>query len=370
LLAIALDASLWDEPTTGIGLYTRCLAAALERRGVRVHRLGAEKSGEAPRGSLGRTPYVIGRLPEVLAGLDAPLFHAVCNFNLPLTRVHGKRMVLTVHDLIPVLLPETVSRPYHWQFRLWLSRSLKVAHRVLCDSECTRRDLLTHFPVEEEKLEVVPLGVDHVDAVPPPDAAGLAYLRALGLPPQYILYAGSLDTRKNVALILDALERLRARGRPVTLVLSGQSGFGSAPVELRIAQMRAAGFDLRPLGFLSSPLFYELFRRATVFVFPSRYEGFGLPPLEAMKLGVPTVVSTAGAMPEVCGNAAVQVDPDSPAELATVLDRLLRSPEERAQRGEAGRQHAARFTWDATAGRTLEVYQSALKRDQGGPRLR
>ena len=362
-LAIALDATLWDEPTTGIGLYTRFLAAALERRGVEVRRLGARHSGEAPRGNLGRTAYAVGQLPRVLAQRDEPLFHAVCNFNLPLTRVRGKRLVLTVHDIIPDLLPETVSRAYRMQFRVWLSRSLKVADRVICDSQRTRRDLLSRFEVEEDKVVAVHLGADHVDTIPRPDAAGEAYLRSLGLPEHYVLYAGALDARKNVALILDALERLRARGRPTTLVLVGQSWYGSEAVEQRIARMRAAGFDLRPLGYQSSPIFYELIRRAAVFVFPSRYEGFGLPPLEAMRLGVPTVVSTAGSLPEVCGEAAVAVHPDSPAELATVIDQLLRSPEERTRRGELGRRHAARFTWDATAKATLDVYKSALDLD-------
>lgn len=362
-LAIALDASLWDEPTTGIGLYTRSLAAALERRGVVVRKLGAERSGEEPRGGVGRTAYTLGRLPAVLADLDEPLFHAVANFNLPLARIPGKRMVLTVHDIIPELLPDTVSRAYRWQFKLWLSRSLQVADRVICDSQRTRRDLLERFQVEEDKVVAVHLGVDHVDDVARPDAAGEAYLRSLGLPAQYVLYAGSLDARKNVALVLDAFERLRARGRAMTLVLVGQSWYGSEAVERRVAEMRAAGFDLRPLGFQASPIFYELIRRAAVFVFPSRYEGFGLPPLEAMRLGVPVVVSTAGSLPEVCGDAALQVDPDSPAELATVIDRLLRSPEERAARAEAGRKHAQRFTWDATAKATVKVYESALDLD-------
>jgi glycosyltransferase involved in cell wall biosynthesis len=305
----------------------------------------------------------VGRLPVALAELEEPLFHAVCNFNLPLTRIAGKRMVLTVHDIIPELLPEAVSRAYRWQFRLWLSRSLQVADRVICDSQRTRRDLLSRFEVEEDKVVAVHLGADHVDAIPRPDAAGEAYLRSLGLPAQYVLYAGALDARKNVALILDALERLRARGRQVTLVLVGQSWFGSEAVEERISRMRAEGFDLRPLGYQSSPVFYELIRRAAVFVFPSRYEGFGLPPLEAMRLGVPTVVSTAGSLPEVCGEAAVAVHPESPAELATVIDQLLRSPEERARRAEQGRRHAARFTWDATAKATLDVYRSALDLD-------
>ena len=360
MLSIALDASLWDEPTTGIGLYTRCLARALEAEGVRVRLLGARVSGDNPRRGLGRTAYALGRLPSVLAAGEEPLYHAVCNFNLPLLRVPDRRTVLTVHDIIPLALPETVSLPYRWQSRLWLARSLLVADQLVCDSEHTRRDLLAHFGPVADKAQVIHLGVDHVDAVPTPDAVGEAFLQSLALPADFVLYAGALDARKNVELVLDALVLLRQQGRPATLVLAGQSWYGAGPVEKRLALLRADGFDIRPLGYQPSELLYALMRRAAVFVFPSRYEGFGLPPLEAMHLGVPAIISTASALPEVCGEAAVQVDPADAGALAAAMDRLLRSPEERAHRRELGRRWTSRFTWQRTAKKTLEVYRAAL----------
>src|SRR5688500_11806398 len=113
LIAVALDATLWDEPTTGISQYGRHLAEALSARAVRVARLGAARSGEAPRGRhLGKSAFVVGRLPQLLRERDEVLFHAVGNFNLPLARIPGRRFVLTVHDLIPELFPETVSLAY------------------------------------------------------------------------------------------------------------------------------------------------------------------------------------------------------------------------------------------------------------------
>ncbi|WP_239469932.1 glycosyltransferase family 4 protein [Archangium violaceum] len=358
---VAFDASLWDEPITGIGLYTHCLADALEARGVRLQRLGARVSGEDPRGRMGRTAYVLGRLPRALRETEARLYHALGNFNLPLVRTPGKPYVLTVHDLIPLSMPETVSRAYHWQFRLWLARSVQVADRILCVSACTRDDLLARHPEVSDKVTVTYNGVDHVDRHVP-DATAEAYLRTLSLPSRFVLYAGSLDVRKNVGLVLDALERLKARGRQAALVLVGQSWFGSGSVESRVARMRSEGHDIRPLGYQSEQVFYELMRRATVFVFPSRYEGFGLPPLEAMRLGTPAIVSTTGATPEVCGEGAPAVRPDDAEGLAEAMDRLLQSDAERRRWAEAGRKQAARFTWARCADETLAAYEAALRR--------
>jgi glycosyltransferase involved in cell wall biosynthesis len=359
-LSLAIDAALWDEPTTGIGLYTRELTRALEARGLPVRLVGARLSGDHPRGETGRSLYALAKLRDVLGGLDETVYHALANFNLPLTSVPGKKLVLTVHDLIPLMYPDTVSTAFRWQFRLWLARSLLVADQIICVSRRTRDDLVARFDVNPARVSVVYNGVSHVDAVPRPDAIGQVYLRTLGLPAQFVLYAGALDARKNIGLVLDACARLKAKGRAVTLAVLGQSWFGSRAIEKHIAALRVQGLDVRPLGYQEAPVFYEVMRRASVFVFPSRYEGFGLPPLEAMRLGVPTIVSTAGSLPEVCGPAAVQVGPDDAEGLAAAIDRLLSSPEERARRATEGLARAAQFTWDRCAEETMAVYERAL----------
>jgi glycosyltransferase involved in cell wall biosynthesis len=352
---VALDATLWDEPTTGIGLYTRQVARALGELGVPVLRLGARTSGEYPRRLRSRTLYALAELPRTLARLRPAVFHAVGNFDLPLQQLKGTAYVLTVHDLIPLELPETVSPAFRWQFRLWLERSLRISAHVVCDSATTRRALLERFAwLKESRVTVAHLGVDHVQE-PQLDTTSQAFFDALGLPAEYLLYVGALDARKNVSLVLDALERLRS-WRAVPFVLVGQRWYGSGPVERRIREMRGAGYDIRTLGFQPEPLLHALMQRATLFVFPSRGEGFGLPPLEAMALGTPVVVSTAGALPEVCGEAAVQVGPDDADGLAAALRRLLESPDERRARGEAGRRHAAQFRWARVGEHLARIY--------------
>lgn len=352
----ALDASLWDEPTTGIGLYTRCLSEALEEQGAQILRWGARLSGDAPRGGMSRSFFLLGRVPGLLASERPAVFHGLGNFTLPLTRTPGVRYVLTVHDLIPLDHPATVSRAFRWQFALWLARSVQLADAILCVSRYTRDRLLSRHPECESRTLVAHNGVDHVDRLRPLNAVEESSLDSLALPPNFVLYAGSLDRRKNVALVVDACLRLRARGNHVTLVLAGQRWFGSGEVERKIEEARSSGLDVRALGYLEEPLFYGLMKRAAMLVFPSRDEGFGLPPLEAMRLGVPTIVSDAGALPEVCGTGALVLPLDAPEIWADAIARLLGSSEERMHWAHVGRKQAADFTWRNHATRVLEAY--------------
>ena len=127
-----------------------------------------------------------------------------------------------------------------------------------------------------------------------------------------------------------------------------------------VASLRAQGLDIRTLGYLEAPLFYALMKRAGAVVFPSRYEGFGLPPLEAMRLGVPTVVSTCGALPEVCGDGAEYVHPDDARGLASTLSRLTADATVRAKAIAAAKARAAGFEWKKAAEQTLAVYREAV----------
>ena len=355
-MRIALDALQWDEPTTGIGLYVRSLHQAMAALGTKVERWGARRSGEQPRGSRSRTRFTLDTLPRLLQAEQVDVFHAVSNFNLPLQRVPGVRFVLTVHDLIPLLLPQMVSTAFHWQFRLWLERSLKLADAVVCVSETTRVSLLERYEIDPARVHTVHNGGDHVDRVTAPDRATVQWLDALGLPKDYVLYAGALERRKNLGLLVRACERLRREGRRPTLVVAGQDGYGSEEIKAELARAKEGGLDVRSLGHLADPVFYELIRRAGTFVYPSRYEGFGLPPLEAMRLGVPTIVARAGALPEICGDGALLVDPDDEVELAMQLQKLSDDPKAREALARRGLARAAPFTWETAARKVLALY--------------
>ena len=181
---------------------------------------------------------------------------------------------------------------------------------MVCVSAWTRDQLLRRHPeLDPARVSMVHNGVDHVRPRSL-DAVSQAWLRSLGLPERWVLFAGALDARKNLELVLDALERLGPRAP--ALVLAGQRWYGSGPIEKRIGGLRATGLDIRPLGYLAEPLLWGLMAAAPVFVFPSRDEGFGLPPLEAMALGTPVVVSTAAAFPRCAGRRRSRSGPTTP----------------------------------------------------------
>jgi glycosyltransferase involved in cell wall biosynthesis len=352
---IALDGTLLDAPITGIAQYTQELGRGLERTGAQVERWGAPRSGDLPRRRQSRTAWTLATLPGLLAERSPGLYHAVSNFNLPLTRVPGVPLVLTVHDAVPLELPETVSTAFRWQFRLWLSRSLQLADRIIFVSQAAADSVRAHFDFDAAKARVIWHGVDHVEVAT--DRVTEQWIDAQGFTEPWVLYAGALDARKNVELVLRAMERLHDGGRRATLVLAGQRWFGAGRIEQGIERLKARGVDVRPLGYLATPVFYALMRRAGVFVFPSKLEGFGFPPLEAMRLAVPTIVSSSSSLPEITGGAALTVGVDDAAGLATHLDRLLTHRAEREALGAQGAAWAARFTWAETAKQTLGLYR-------------
>jgi glycosyltransferase involved in cell wall biosynthesis len=191
----------------------------------------------------------------------------------------------------------------------------------------------------------------------PPAAAERARVRArYGLDGRYLLFVGLLEPKKNLPVLLEAVARLRARRRfgATRLVLVGDSGWGSVDLPALAARLEL-GDDVRFLGPAPDEDLGALYAEAEAFVFPSLWEGFGLPVLEALALGTPVLASTRGALPEIAGDAALLVEPEVGA-LAEGLDQLLEDASLRARLREAGPRRAARFSWERTARETLEAY--------------
>jgi glycosyltransferase involved in cell wall biosynthesis len=264
-------------------------------------------------------PVGLRRVARKLDVLHCPTFRAPLRSPVPL--------VITVLDLAVLRHPETFNQWTRRYSRLFVPRVAQSARIVIAISEFTRRELLDLLRIPDERIRVIPMGVSDVFAASGPAAEG-----------DYVLAVGTLEPRKNLAAAEAAARRLGVELRVV-----GEKGWGG---------VRADGW----LGRVSDERLAELYRGARCFVFPSLYEGFGIPVVEAMACGTPVVTSIGGATEETAGGAAVLVDPRDPASIAAGIE------EASARRNELirlGLDRASAFTWDRVAKATAEVYREA-----------
>jgi glycosyltransferase involved in cell wall biosynthesis len=271
----------------------------------------------------------------------------------PFRQADAPPAAIFVHDLAFRIRPKEVPWQQRAYFGAVLRPALKNAASVLVPSESTRRDLLDHYEIQglESKVEVIAEGLPPgVPAGPLPE----------NMQPGFILAVGTVEPRKNYPRLLAAFRQLRGRslpfiinGRPGVpeLVIAGRPGWAYGDTLQRIA----AEPGVRYLGHVDEPTLTALYESASVLAFPSLYEGFGLPLLEAMSRGVPAVVGAAGALPELALGAAITVNPDDVNAIAGALERLLSDAKLRSKLGEEGKRRAESFTWDRAAVQTLAV---------------
>ncbi|HSS77581.1 MAG TPA: glycosyltransferase family 1 protein [Thermoanaerobaculia bacterium] len=365
---VAVDLRALVPAATGIGVYTRSLLLGLAARGG-LHYLGmahrppretAELAAAGVDVEHQATPLGVLwqqlRLPRRLARGDVDLFWSPL-ITLPLRC--PVPAVATVHDLTALLMPEMHTLKVRWSLLPFLRLSFEQARRLVTISKATADDLAFHFPQCREKIRVVYPGID--PEFRPGEPADVAATRAeLGAPEGYILFAGTLEPRKNVGALIDAWEMLRAENpRLLPLVLAGPEGWGSERLARRIQALAPLG--VQALGRVERPQLVRLFQAARVFVYPSLYEGFGFPAAEALACGVPVVASSNSSLPEVVGDAGLLVDPGDAGALALKIASILDNPEREAELRSRGPAQAARFRWDRAAREMEEVFFEALR---------
>ncbi|MFP5361466.1 MAG: glycosyltransferase family 4 protein [Thermoleophilia bacterium] len=269
------------------------------------------------------------------------------------------RRVVTIHDLLYRVVPDAHFGILGLGMRVLIPVAAHRSHRVIVDSQSTRADVRRHLHVPERKLDVVPLGVGTTTAAEPERAAALRERHALGARP-VALSVSAKRPHKNLVRLLEALAAIPAERRPV-LVVPGYPTPYEATLRERAEQLGVTA-DLRLLDWVSGPELEGLYALADVFVFPSLYEGFGLPVLEAMRRGVPVACSDRSSLPEVAGNAALLFDPDDARAISAAIERVLGDRDEAERLRAAGRAQAQRFTWAATARATAASYERAMAR--------
>ncbi len=303
-------------------------------------------------------PFEQWALPLELATAALDLVHST-DFIPPFVR--ACRSVITVHDLSFLLYPETKT-PESLRYYGQIDRAVASADAIIAVSEATRHDLQRLLNVPPQRVRVVHHGVSPVFAPRPPEAVQ-AFCRERGLPDTFMLWVGALEPRKNLPALFRAVARATPRLPEAlrTLVLVGIDGWGFDAAQQEFDRLGLAAQTVM-FGPASEQELALLYNAAWVFPFPSLYEGFGLPPLEAMACGAPVLSARVSSMPEVLGDACRYFDPLDSATLATLLVELAADPNLRSDLRSAGLARAAGFRWERTAAETLAVYHEAASR--------
>ena len=297
-------------------------------------------------------------VPLALHRARVDVFHAPHYVVSPLTRCPT---VVTIHDCIhlrfPQYLPNRAALVYARTVMRWAAHH---ARRVLTVSQASKDDIIHYLEVPESKVEVIHNALDERLATPP-TADDIARVRdrfLLNAP--FVLYAGNIKPHKNVDRLIEAYAILRRRGiKHAKLLIIGDE-ISKYPNLRRIVHRHQLHQHVRFLGFVPDATLAVLYRLASVFVFPSLYEGFGLPPLEAMAAGVPVITSNVSSLPEVVGDAALLIDPLDPGQIADAITRVLHDPALAADLVRRGHERVKAFSWERSVARTRQVYTEIL----------
>lgn len=266
--------------------------------------------------------------------------------------------VTTVHDAIPALYPSTQPLLTRLVYSTLVRSAGRTADAIFTVSHASAGDLMEQYGLPSSKLHVTYNGTQ---VKPPTSADNIQHvLQALGLAQPYFLYVGALHPRKNIRRTIEAFLRVQAQHREVKLAIVGPPSWGATDVLRGVLYSAQAESGIVFTGFVSDEHLRALYEGSTALVFPSLYEGFGLPALEAMSVGTPVIASNVSSFPEVVGEAGLLVDPRSTEEIAAAMHRLLLSPDLRRILRARGRQRSKAFTWDSTARQTLDVYTTVL----------
>jgi glycosyltransferase involved in cell wall biosynthesis len=314
--------------------------------------------------------FSVRLLPPPTPLVRVPVFLAYELFRRPVDLLHVQYtappfcrvpVVATIHDLAFERMPETFTRRGSFQLKLTVRRTAKKAARVATVSEYSRRDLLSIYKLPPEKVVVTYNGVESHFTPHRASPNETEEIRArFGVKRDFILTVGSLQPRKNLVRLIRAYAKLRAEREDFTpqLVIVGRKLWLAHEIFDEVKRQRWAD-DVILTGYVADEDLPALYRAASAFVYPSLFEGFGLPPLEAMACGTPVVTSSVSSLPEVTGDAALLIDPKDEQALAGALMEILNNQRLRAELREKGIAQAGKFTWRDAAEKTLRLYREA-----------
>ncbi|MBU1077501.1 MAG: glycosyltransferase family 4 protein [Spirochaetes bacterium] len=272
-------------------------------------------------------------------------------------RMGKSRSIITVHDIVVARSEDYTSEKFKRSQMPKLKRSLDKADHIITVSEFTKRELLKYFNLQEEKISSVHHGVN--SNIFMPGSKNPDFVKKQKIPKKYLFFVGNIEKRKNLIGIIKSFEVIRRKEKDLFLILAGKNGYGGEEIRTFIAKSPAKK-NIIELNYIPNnelPLFYQ---NAEALFFPSYYEGFGIPILEAMACGCPVITSSVSAMKEAAGKAALYVDPFDLKDIIEKTCRLLQNPNLKKELSIKGLSHIKNFTWEKAAENTLNVYKQCL----------
>ena len=348
-MRIALDGMPLASPLTGVGHYTAELA-----RNLAVVAPSDSFTFISPGGLLRRRWWSLG-LPLHLLRNSFDLFHGT-NYEIPFWS--RRPTVVTIHDLSLLLLSEVHRDDLVWRGRWRLPWMAKRASKIITPSNSIKTELCEAFGIHPDKVSVTPEAPRPVFK----RREDPELLRRLGIEEDYILFVGTIEPRKNLRRLVEAFNRmLRNTSLNPKLVIAGGQGW---MMDNFVSFINEEGVADRVCltGYLQDEDLCALYSTCTAFIYPSLYEGFGLPPLEAMACGAPVITSRTPALMETVGSAARLVDPKDVDDMARAMTEMLSDQKAREHYAELGKAHVKKFTWEQTAVKTLEIYQELISK--------
>ncbi len=380
---VALNGYFWNRPFTGSGQYTRQLIYHLNRLITDLDltliypQLPGEPEPEAVppsvkvktiplrSGHVGKVLFEQRDFPRACAAVGADLAH-VPYWGSPLRS--PVPLVVTVHDITTLHVPEYRRSLGARLYNALVTASARGANRIITDSFSSKLDIVDHLHIAEEDVTAIYLAANPEYTPTENSLVDMAILRKYDLPDFYVLYLGGYEIHKNVMNLLHAYTYVaKALGTDYPLVLAGRK-----PTQVTETFPDYAGYiervglaaHVRWIGFVDEEDKPVLYRNAETFVFPSRYEGFGLPPLEAMACGTAVVASDSGSLIEVVGEAGFAIDPDAPRDMAGAIIATIMQENLAADLRQKGLSQAAKFSWEKTATETALVYDEVGRSNQ------
>jgi glycosyltransferase involved in cell wall biosynthesis len=370
-MKIALDCRSVFQGHGGIGSYTKKLAKGITeadkefdyillttsrlKENLTKHKNVVQASYEA--GMIDQRWEQL-QLPDILTENDVDLYHNTC-FSLPVIKTVKSR-VTTIHDVVFRARPELVDDGLRRYLDLWTEHAVASADAIITVSEYSKQEIIKYYNADAEKIHVIYNGIGS-EFKKASEAKKRALRKKYGFPDEFILYLGSIEPKKNIDLLLDAFKIFLSRSQKACpLVLAGGQGGKRYDLDSAV-KTRGLTEKVVKLGYVDKKDIVSLLSSATVFVYPSQYEGFGLPPLEAMACGTATVVSNASCLPEVVGDAALIADVSDAEDLTQKIEMLFADEDLRKSFEKKGAERAKKFTWKQASEETLNIYRDLLK---------